>query len=196
MGLIKARPRRRPKERPMNKLFLPDLDREIQAIAMRGLSDQEIAQTFGVPYSIFKKWKKMYPSFKDAIEKGRTHADGEVVAALFKRATGKFSVPHTEIIKYKDDYETLEMEKHFPPDTEAIKYWLNNRASEHWKQRSAVEASGPGGKPIEVTTNRDQLLDAIVELVQPKPDGEADRLGAPKRPKSSKARQAAASKKD
>lgn len=175
MGIVKYRKPYRPPEKPVNGLFLPDMEREIQAIAMRGLSDQEIAAMFSTPYSLFKKWKKRYPDFKKAIEKGRTHADAEVLAALFKRATGKFSVPQTEIIKYKDDFETLEVQKFFPPDTEACKYWLNNRAREHWQQRSAIEASGPGGKPIEVTTNRDQLLDAIVDLVKPQPDGEADK---------------------
>jgi hypothetical protein len=189
-----GRPVRNPKQKPVNNLFLPDLEREVKAIAMRGLSDKDIAQTFGIQYSLFKKWKSHYPNFRDAIDKGRTHADGEVLAALFKRATGKFSVPHTEIIKYKDDYETLEMQKFFPPDTEACKYWLNNRAREHWQQRSAIEASGPGGKPIEVTTNRNDLIDAIVNLVQPKPDGDSDSKGL-KLSKSAQVRQKKVSKK-
>lgn len=170
-------PLRRPKEKAVNGLFLPDYEREIKAIAMRGLSDREIAGVFGISYALFKKWKKNYPSFKEAIEKGRTNADAEVVAALFKRATGNFTVPTTEIIKYKDSYETLDLEKHYPPDVDAIKYWLNNRAREHWQQRSAVEASGPGGKPIEVTATRNDLIDAIVQLVDPKPDGETDSAG-------------------
>jgi hypothetical protein len=168
-------------------LFLPDYLTEVKAIAMRGFSDRDMARAFGTSYSTFKKWKKIYPSFRDAIEKGRTHADAEVVAALFKRATGKFTVPHTEIIKYKDDYETLELQKHFPPDVDAIKYWLNNRKREHWQQRSAVEQSGPGGKPIEITAGKGELIDAIVNLVKPKPDGDSDSpTDAARKSKSSK----------
>jgi hypothetical protein len=49
---------------------------------------------------------------------------------------------------------------------------LNNRAREHWQQRSAVEQSGPGGKPIEITAGKGELIDAIVNLVKPKPDGD------------------------
>lgn len=171
--LVKKRPKRfrpRPSKRT---LFLPDYLTEVKAIAMRGFSDRDMARSVGVSLRTFKKWKKHYPSFRDAIEKGRTNADAEVVNALFKRATGKFKLRETKIIKYKDDYETLDVDVHYPPDTEAIKYWLNNRAREHWQQRSAVEQSGPGGKPIEITAGKGELIDAIVNLVKPKPDGDS-----------------------
>lgn len=172
--LVKKPPKKfRPKRRSLNKLFLPDYLTEVKMVAMRGLTDKEISQVFGIPLSLFKKWKKTYPSFRDAIDKGRTRADAEVIAALFKRATGQFTVPHTEIIKYRDDFETLTMNKHYPPDVDAIKYWLNNRAREHWQQRSAIEQSGPGGKPIEITAGKGQLIDAIVDLIKPKPDGDS-----------------------
>jgi hypothetical protein len=171
--LVKKRPKRlRPKLK--TKLFLPDYLTEVKMVAMRGLTDNEMAGVFGVPRATFKKWKRTYPSFRNALDRGRMNIDAEVIAALYKRATGKFSVPHTEIIKYKDDYETLEMQKHFPPDVDAIKYWLNNRAREHWQQRSAVEQSGPGGKPIELTAGKGELIDAIVNLIKPKPDGDSD----------------------
>lgn len=171
--LVKKRPKRfRPKP-SKRRLFLPDYLTEVKAIAMRGISDRDMARSFGVSFSTFKKWKKTYPSFRSAIDKGRTNADAEVVAALFKRATGKFKLRETRIIKYKDDYETLDIDVHYPPDTDAIKYWLNNRKREHWQQRSAVEQSGPGGKPIEITAGKGELIDAIVNLVKPKPDGDS-----------------------
>ncbi len=170
--LVKKRPKKfRPKP-SKTKLFLPDYLTEVKAVAMRGLSDREMAQVFGVPLGTFRKWKKSYPSFKDALENGRTRADAEVLAALFKRATGQFKLRETKIIKYKDDYETLDVDVHYPPDTDAIKYWLNNRARAHWQQRSAVEQSGPGGKPIEITAGKGELIDAIVNLIKPKPDGD------------------------
>lgn len=158
--------------KPANGLFLPDYLTEVKAVAMRGLSDKEIAQVFGIAPSLFKKWKRTYPSFRDALDKGRLRADAEVVAALYKRATGQFTLPETKIIKYKDSYETLDVDQHYPPDTEAIKYWLNNRAREHWQQRSAVEASGPGGKAIQLETSRMTLIEDIVNLIKPKPDGD------------------------
>lgn len=175
----------RPKLKPVNKLFLPDYLTEVKMVAMRGLSDREIAQVFGISYDLFKKWKRNYPSFRDALEKGRLRADAEVVAALFKRATGKFTLKETKIIKYRDDYETLDVRVRYPPDTEAIKYWLNNRAREHWQQRSAVEQSGPGGKPIEITANKGELIDAIVNLVKPKPDGDSDSSISKAKPRNS-----------
>jgi hypothetical protein len=164
------RPRR--KLKPANGLFLPDYLTEVKMVAMRGLDDREIAQCFGIQYDLFKKWKKTYPSFKDALEKGRMRADTEVVAALWKRATGKFKIKETKIIKYKDDYETLDVNVHYPPDVEAAKYWLNNRKREHWQQRSAVEQSGPGGKAIQIEASRAGLIDDIVNLIKPKPDGD------------------------
>lgn len=166
---------RRPKEKPLaSKMFLPDMLTEVKAIAMRGLTDEEIANVFCLPVSLLKKWKKQYPSFKDAIEQGRTRADAEVIAALYKRATGQFTVPHTEVIKYRNHFETLDMEKHYPPDVEAAKYWLNNRSRAHWSSKTSIEATGPNGKPIEVQTKND-LIDAILDLVKPKKDDDGSR---------------------
>lgn len=163
----------RPKQRTTNRLFLPDYLTEVKAVAMRGGTDREMALTFGISPTLFKKWKKQYPSFREAIEKGRTRADAAVVEALFKRATGKFSIPHTEVIKYKDSYETLHMRKHFPPDFPSIQYWLNNRKKEHWQQRNSSEVSGPNGKPIELTAGKGELIDALLDLVKPKADGDS-----------------------
>lgn len=187
--ILKKSPKKfRPKRRSLNKLFLPDYLTEVKMVAMRGLTDKEISQVFGIPLSLFKRWKQTYPSFKDAIENGRTRADAEVLAALFKRATGKFKMKETKIIKYKDSYETLDVDVRYPPDTDAAKYWLNNRARAHWQQRSAIEQSGPGGKPIEITAGKGQLIDALVELIKPKPDGDNGSSQVPKQAGSGKSK--------
>ena len=52
--------------------FPPDHLDIVRAIALRGMSDTEMADVFGYHQADIKAWKKLYPSFKEAVEEGRT----------------------------------------------------------------------------------------------------------------------------
>lgn len=157
------------KRKASSGIFLPDHEAMVRMIAMRGLSDDEIAENLGVEKQLFADWRRAYPSFNAAIESGRTHADSEVLHSLFKRATGRCPVPHTEIIKYKDDFQTLDMEKHFPPDTEACKVWMRMRQKEHWREER-TPPGGAGKTSDGVRESKAELIAAIVGMIRPKSD--------------------------
>lgn len=150
-------------------VYLPDHLLLVRAIAMRGYTDEEIAEHFGVGPGAIEGWKTLYPDFREALESGRTHADAEVVVSLYKRATG-----------YDYDEETavggrspsvMKVRRHAPPDLSAIKLWLTNRQAEHWGDRQQHEHSGRGGGPIEVQESKEDIMNEILELVRSKPDG-------------------------
>lgn len=150
-------------------VFLPDMETQVKLIAMRGFTDDEIAQSFGISADLIAAWRKQYPGFNNALETGRTMADAEVLWGLHRRATGNCPVPHTEVIKFKDHYETLDMEKHFPPDTEAAKTWMKMRQREHWREERAPSSGrqDPLDKPRE---SKAELIAAIVGMIRPKSD--------------------------
>lgn len=161
-------------------VFLPDHLDQVRAIAMHGCTDDEMAATFGIPARLLQKWKAFYPSFKEAIDKGRTLPDAMVVAALHKKAIG-YSRDKDVAFPGGRGREpvVLTVTEHFEPDTPAIKYWLNNRQPDRWRDSSHVAATGgrKGDAPIGMKDEtKHELMSSILGLIRPKPDGDpADR---------------------
>lgn len=154
-------------------VFLPGMLPQVRAIAWRGATDTEIAQTFGVSPTLLEKWKLQYPSFRDAIENGRTHADSMVVESLFKECVGYDY--HEQMVAGRNA-TIKEIRRRARPNGDLIKFWLTNRQREYWSSRTSLDGgssgdrSNGGTKPIE---SRVDLINSILNLVQPKPDPEA-----------------------
>lgn len=98
----------------------------IRSLAMRGLSQDQIAEALGVPVRTFKRWvspKSTKPEslqLRKALEAGHDIAIAAVENALFNKAVGG--------------------------DLGAICYFLNNRAAEHWSNHP--ELKGMDGKVV------------------------------------------------
>lgn len=163
------------KERP-SAVFLPDFPDQVKAIAMRGLTDDEMAAVFGISKQLMQDWKKYYPDFKAAIEEGRTHADARVVQALFERSIG-YTHPETKFAIYEGEFtDERTVLKHYPPDVAAIRMWLTNRQREHWKDRQSHEHGGAPDLPdigiAQKNETKQELINSILGLIQPQPDGD------------------------
>lgn len=98
----------------------------IRSLAMRGLSQEQIAETIGIPVRTFKRWispKNTNPAgaqIRRAVESGRDVAVAAVENALFNKAV--------------------------KGDLGAICYFLNNRAADHWSNHP--ELKGMEGKVV------------------------------------------------
>lgn len=98
----------------------------IRSLAMRGLSQEQIAESIGIPVRTFKRWispKSTKPEsiqMRRAVEAGRDVAIAAVENALFNKAVGG--------------------------DLGAICYFLNNRAADHWSNHP--ELKGMEGKVV------------------------------------------------
>jgi hypothetical protein len=138
---------------------------------MRGLSDDEMADIFGLSPKLLKNWKRQYPDFKKAIEHGRTLADARVVRALFEKAIG-YSHPNEHVhFDAEGVVSTYENIKHYPPDTGAIKMWLTNRQKEHWADRSEQRHGlADNALPGIRDESKKELMASILALVSAKPD--------------------------
>lgn len=114
---------------------------QARKLCMLGYTDAEIADFYNVTERTINNWKKKHPEFFQSLKDGKDLADGEVVAALYHRATG-YSHKEDKILSNSQDPEKpviVETTKHYPPDTTACAIWLNNRQSSRWKSRRPVD---------------------------------------------------------
>lgn len=116
------------------------------SLAIKGATNDEIAEAFGISTRTFIRWKQEHESLNDAVERGKNIADSKVEKALYQRALG-YQITDTE--------KTIDMDKdgnpkpvriknttkNIVPDTMAIMYWLNNRKRTQWAQRQEVAIS-------------------------------------------------------
>lgn len=122
------------------------------SLAIRGATNEEIAEAFHISTRTFIRWKKEYPSLNDAVTEGKEIADTKVEKALYTRATGyEFSETERIVSVDKDGNPTparvKTITKRVPPDTMAIMYWLNNRRRGFWSQRQELAISADDDAP-------------------------------------------------
>lgn len=137
-------------------------------LALLGMTDEEIGGHFGKTPQTICRWKKQYPEFRDALEKGGERASAKVATRLFERAIG-YSHPDYQISTHKvkktstdkkgnktteEEIKVVEVPytKHYPPDVGAAVFWLVNRTRHMvnpWRNTRGVEHSGRDGNPIQ-----------------------------------------------
>lgn len=114
-------------------------DEEVYRLALLGKTVKEIAVVFGHSQSTINRWFKQYPSFWEAVNRGRAYADAKVAEGLFKRATGfeidseKHFVVSTG--DFKQDVKVVQTKTYFPPDPGAAMNWLKNRQPDTWRDK-------------------------------------------------------------
>lgn len=118
------------------------------SLALKGATDQEVAEAFGVSKRTIIRWKSDHPEFAEAYQRGKDIADAKVKKALYERAIG-YEVQEKESTVDVDP-KTGESKpvrvktttKKYPPDTMAAMYWLNNRTKGEFAQRQEVTLGG------------------------------------------------------
>lgn len=103
-----------------------------------GKTEQQVADIVGVHVRTIENWRRLNVEFLWATNEAKQFADEMVEAALFSRATG-YSHPETKVFMHEGCTVTEEVEKHYPPDTQAAKFWLTNRRATRWKDKTEVE---------------------------------------------------------
>lgn len=132
-------------------------------LCLLGATDKELADFFGVCEATINNWKNDYPLFLESLKNGKTTADAEIAASLFKRAKGAivtqeqaFKMKSTSFEDGKKSHEEevieiVELKQELPPDTSAAIFWLKNRQPDKWREkREPVEIDAEDG---EITIN-------------------------------------------
>ncbi len=146
--------------------YKPDYDEQAYKLALLGHTDIEMANFWEVEEKTVNLWKKKFPSFLQALKKGKDVADANVVQSLYKRATG-YDAKATKFATFEgkitDKEEYIE---HYPPDPTAIIYWLKNRQPAKWRDKPMEENANTSG-------DLDKLVNAIDILTKNKKSQES-----------------------
>ncbi len=110
-----------------------------------GATDADLANFFDVAESTINKWKLDHPAFSESIKRGKHEADANVAASLYNRAMG-FTHTETKIATYEGRItDTLDVDKHYAPDTTAAIFWLKNRQPKMWRDKQELDHMSSDG---------------------------------------------------
>jgi hypothetical protein len=112
-----------------------------------GATNERLARFFEVSDTTIDTWIAKHDEFRDAVHSAKDIADAEVAVSLFHRAKG-YSHPETKVHFYEDkdgkvQVKTVDVIKHYPPDTGAGAFWMKNRQG--WRDKVELTGSGQGG---------------------------------------------------
>lgn len=104
---------------------------EMEKLAAKGLTNDQIIETIGISRTTFYKRLKEDNYFMYCLNKHKGKAVMDVENALFQNATG---------FEYKEEVATpsgkvVEIYKRKLPETKAIEFFLTNRNAENWKKK-------------------------------------------------------------
>ncbi len=116
-------------------------------MAKLGATDTEMAQALKVSRSTLSLWKTKNKTFSDTLKAAKEEMDSEVEKSLLQRARG-YSHPDVHISNYKGEITETMITKHYPPSEVACIFWLKNRQPDKWRERQAMELTGPGGADL------------------------------------------------
>lgn len=134
----------------------PNFIRTAGLLAVRGFSEEEIAEAFGVGLAEVNIWEREYPDFKECLSRVKEVQDSAVERSLYNIATG-YSHPAVDIKVDKDGIVTrTPYIEHYPPNLGACKEWLHNRQPDRWRPVSpddggiGSQAAGAGRQQIQI----------------------------------------------
>lgn len=134
--------------------------KQAEKLCLLGATDREIADFFEVDVRTIHRWKAEHDQFCHSIKAGKSTADDRVERSLYQRAVG-YEQEEVKIFMPGGASEPVyaPFTAKVAPDTTAAIFWLKNRRSGDWRDKSQSEISGPDGAPI-----------SLIELkgVQPK----------------------------
>lgn len=129
--------------------YRADYARQARMFAERGAGTNEtLAEFFEVSLATIKKWMQVHPEFSAAIKEGRLAPNARVERSLFERATG-YEHTETKVMVVDKQIETMNVTKHYPPDTAAAFIWLKNRDPERWRDKQEIIHNG-GDNPVKI----------------------------------------------
>ena len=105
-----------------------------------GYTDAKLADFFGVSETTINNWKLEHDGFLESLNAGKVIADAEVTASLYERAVG-YQHQETKVFCSNGEIVKAEVKKIYPPDPLSIKYWLNNRQKDTWREKVEVESN-------------------------------------------------------
>jgi len=122
-------------------LYRPEYKEQAAKLCGLGAIDEDIAHFFDVSVRTIYNWKNEFPDFAVALRDAKMALDGKVVRSLFERATGYSHKDYKFVTHGGKITDVREFEKHYPPETAAMVFWLKNRQPALWRDKHHMELS-------------------------------------------------------
>lgn len=136
-----AKPKtKKPSGRP--EKYQKAFNEQARKLCLMGYTNDQLAEFFGVARSTLQLWVKDKVGFSDSLKAGKEIADMNVTVGLYERACG-YSHIETKVFCNQGEITTHDIKKIYPPDPISIKYWLNNRQPEKWREKVDTEVMQP-----------------------------------------------------
>lgn len=114
----------------------------------KGLTNEQLAAVYEVEESTIYNWQESNVEFLEALENNkRRYDDGRVVRSLYERANG-WRGKETKAFVIAGKIETVEVIKHYAPETSAIQTWLYNRQPELWRSINHIDYTSKTPPPL------------------------------------------------
>ena len=113
----------------------PDYARQAKAMCQLGATDRDLADYFEVTTRTIMRWQAQYPEFSAALNRGKDAADDRVERSLYARATG-YTFDSEKIFNNDGVITRVRTIEHVPPDVTACIFWLKNRRSSEWRDKT------------------------------------------------------------
>lgn len=132
--------------------YKEEYNEQVYKLCLLGAKDTEIADFFEVDVSTIGNWKVAHPKFLEAISEGKTKADIEVANSLYKTTADRVVIKQVPF-KVKNVYwkdgkkieeekiEIVDVEETIPADFRSQSFWLRNRKSDAWREKSEVDST-------------------------------------------------------
>lgn len=112
-----------------------------ESMAKLGATDIEVADALGIDVRTLYRWKGENEPFCQALKAGKAEADDRIERSLFARASG-YEHDEVDIRVVGGEIVQTPIRKYYPPDTTAAIFWLKNRRSAEWRDKTEQEHSG------------------------------------------------------
>lgn len=120
-------------------------------------TDKEVAEIIGVSVRSLQNWKGKHVDFLHSIKDAKMVADQLVVGSIWQSANG-YSHEDEKILVIDKKVQKIKTTKHYPPNIQAAKYWLNNRHPRDWKNNRKDTIAPPPPPETELTQLTDEQL--------------------------------------
>lgn len=124
-------------------LYKEDYAKQAKKLALLGATDQEMADFFEVDVRTIYRWKHDHDAFCQSLKAGKDVADERVERSLYQKAIG-YEQDEVKIFMPGGASEPVyaPFRAKIAPDTTAAIFWLKNRRSKDWRDKTEQEVSG------------------------------------------------------
>ncbi len=128
-------------------LYREEFVERARIMADAGMTDPEIAKCLGVKERTLYRWMVRHKEFCQAVKLGKEAPDDRVERSLYKRAVG-YRVKTTKVMQYEGEPVYADYIENVQPDVAAAIFWLKNRRSDKWRDKSINEMVGKDEQPL------------------------------------------------